>query len=59
MDGTREYNAKWNKSVRERQIPFDFTHLRNKTKWSKEKRERETEQTDGYQSGDGWGGWVK
>ena len=25
----REYNAKWNKSVRERQIPYDFIHMWN------------------------------
>ena len=34
MDGTREYYAKQNKAVRERQIPYDFTpvwNLRNKT----------------------------
>ena len=34
MDGAREYYAKQNKSIRERQIPYDFTHvwiLRNKT----------------------------
>ena len=34
MDGSRGYNAKGSKSVRERQIPHDFTHmwnLRNKT----------------------------
>ena len=34
MDGAREYNAKQNKSVKERKIPYDFTHmwnLRNKT----------------------------
>ena len=34
MDGAKEYYAKWNKSVRERQIPSDFSHmwynLRNK-----------------------------
>ena len=49
MDGTRVYNAKWNKSARERQIPYDFTYtwnLRNKTdehrrKEEKIKRERE------------------
>ena len=29
VDGTREYNAKENKSVRERQIPYDFTHMWN------------------------------
>ena len=32
MDGTREYYAKWKKSVRERQIPYDFTHVEFK-KW--------------------------
>jgi len=34
MDGAREYYAKGNKSVRERQIAYDSTHmwnLRNKT----------------------------
>ena len=34
MDGTRRYYVKQNKAVRERQIPYDFTHmwnLRNKT----------------------------
>ena len=43
MDGAREYYAKQNKSVRERQIPYDFTHiwnLRNKINEQKEKRER-------------------
>ena len=38
VDGSREYNAKWNKPVRERQIPYDFTHmwnLRNETKGKK------------------------
>ena len=27
MDGTGGYYAKWNKSVRERQIPYIFTHV--------------------------------
>ena len=34
MDGAREYNARWNKPVRERQIPYNFIYtwnLRNKT----------------------------
>ena len=34
IDEAREYYAKWNKSGRERQTPYDFTHmcyLRNKT----------------------------
>ena len=29
MDGPREHCAKWNKLVRERIIPFDFTHIWN------------------------------
>ena len=29
MDGTREYYAKQNKSVKERQIQYDFTHMCN------------------------------
>ena len=29
MDGPRECYAKWNKPVRERQIPYDFTHMWN------------------------------
>jgi len=57
MDGAREYIL--NKSVRERQIPYDFTHmwnLRNKTinkkkqnnqaKGKKRQRERQNQETD-------------
>ena len=48
MDGSREYNTKWNKSAKERQIQYDFTHmwiLRNKTvNKEKKKRERKTNQ---------------
>ena len=36
MDGPGEHYAKWNKPVRERQIPCDFTHmwnLMNKIDW--------------------------
>lgn len=47
VDGARVYYAKWSKSVRERQISYDFTHmwkLRNKTDEhtgrGKEKKER-------------------
>ena len=32
MDGTRGYYAEQNMSVRERQIPYDFTHMWNLTK---------------------------
>ena len=27
MDGPGEHDAKWNKPVRERQIPYDFTYV--------------------------------
>ena len=43
VDGARGYYAKWNKSIRERQIPYDFTHmwnLRMKKKWAKGKKRR-------------------
>ena len=29
MDGPGEHYAKWNKPVRERQVPYDFTHIWN------------------------------
>ena len=29
MDGPREYYVKWNKSDRERLIPYDFTYMWN------------------------------
>ena len=46
MDGAREYNAKLNKSVRERQIPYEFIHmwnLRNKTNERERERNQETD----------------
>ena len=45
VDGARRYNVKWNKSVKNRQIPQDFTHmwnLRNKKKKNKHASKRET-----------------
>ena len=27
MDGPRDYHTKWNKSERERQIPYDITYM--------------------------------
>ena len=42
MDGPRGCYAKWNKSVRERQTPYDFIHrwnLRNKTNEQRKKRQ--------------------
>ena len=43
MDGVREYNAKLNKSVRERQVSYDFTHVEFKKQrnWI---RKKETKQ---------------
>ena len=41
-----EYNSEQNKSVRERQIPYDFNHmwnLRNKTSEHRGRRKKETE----------------
>ena len=29
MDGTRDYHTKWSKPERERQIPYDITHMWN------------------------------
>ena len=66
MDGARVYYAKQSKSVRERQIPYVFTHmcnLRNKIMDMGGKKERETkkqtlsyrEQTNDCQRGSGWG----
>ena len=39
VDETREYNVKQNKSVRERQIPYDFTHMWNLRNKPNEQRE--------------------
>ena len=41
MDGSRGYNAKWN--VREKPIPYDFTHmwnLKNKINEHRKKRDK-------------------
>ena len=39
-----EYNAKWNKPLREGQIPYDFTHMWNlETKQMSKRKERERE----------------
>ena len=39
---SRVYNAQWNKSVRKRQVPYDFIHmwnLRNKTNEQRKNRQ--------------------
>ena len=44
MDGTIEYYAKRSQSVRERQIPYDYTrmwNLRNKTNEQRGEKERQ------------------
>ena len=46
MDGSREYTARQNKPVRERQIPYDLTHmwnLRNSNNNKSEQREEDRE----------------
>ena len=41
MDRSGEHYAKWNKPVRERQIPYDFTHTWNLMNWTN-KQNRQT-----------------
>ena len=42
MDESRKYNARQNKSVRERQIPYDFTwNLKNKANEGEKKRKKQ------------------
>ena len=41
MNGTRRYYAKKNKLVRERQISYDFTHMRNLRNKTDEHKGRE------------------
>jgi len=58
MDGSREYNAKQNKSIRDRQRPYDFTHmwnLRDKTNEQTKKKHtlKYRERTGGCQRGGG------
>ena len=46
MGGARAYYAKQNKSVKERQIPYDFSHvwsLRNKTGEHRGRKEKKKE----------------
>ena len=42
MEGTGGYYAKQNKSVRERNISYDFTHMRTLRDKTDEYKERET-----------------
>ena len=61
MDGPGEYYAKWNKPVRGRQVPYDFTHtwnLMNKTTY-KQNRDRIIELADSCQVWEMWRCWTK
>ena len=54
MDGPGEHYATWNKPVRERQIPYDLTHmwnLMNKLNWQAKQRQTHRWRTDDSQSG--------
>ena len=58
MDGSRGYYANWNKSDRERQIPYDLTYMWNlKKQINKENRNKLTdkrEQIDFTRWEEGW-----
>ena len=45
MDGSREYNVKWNKPVREKQLPNDFTHMWSLTNKQNNKEREKKGQT--------------
>ena len=60
MDGPGEHYAKWSKPVRERQIPYDFTHMWNlKNKMNEQTKQKQThrhrEQTEGCRWEGDWG----
>ena len=67
MDATRDYYTKWNKSERERWIPYDITYMWNLKYDTNEpiyetKRESWTQRTDRWLprgwGRDGVGGWL-
>ena len=64
MDAPGEHFAKWNKPVRERQMPYDLTYLWNlKNKINEQTKlkqiHRHREQTGGCQREGFLGDWVK
>ena len=62
MDGPRRYYAKWNKSDRERQTPFDLTYMWNlKNKMNKQNKHGliDTENKWWLPDERGVGSWVK
>ena len=48
MDGPGAHYAKWNKPVRERQVPYDFTYTWNLMNKENLKKTKE-KQTHGYE----------
>ena len=63
MDGPRDYHTKWNKSERERQIPYDITYMWNLKYDTNEhiygtETDSQRAQTCGRQGGRGGGGWM-
>ena len=61
MNGTRDSHTKWNKSERERQIPYDITYIWNLIYGTNEPSHRKEthglgEQACGCQGGVGWTG---
>ena len=46
MDGPRGYYAKWNKSDRERQTPYDFTYMWNLRTQNKQTNKQKAPYTD-------------
>ena len=61
MGGTWGYCAKWNKSDRERQIPYDFTYMWNlRNKANKTRQDSKIQRTDWwFPVGRGIGGWAE
>ena len=64
MDEPRDYHTKWNKSKRERQIPYDITYMwnlkydTNELIYKIETDSQTSEITDGYQRGNMEGGGI-
>ena len=61
MDGPWGNYAKWNKSHKERQIPYDFTYMLNlkKTKQTKQNKDHRSENKMMVAKGRGVGEWTK
>ena len=57
MDGPGEHYAEWNKPVRERQIPYDFSHMWNLV--NKLNYQAKQRQTHRWRADDSWKGSVR